>query len=128
MAEPTTPTNTASSKHKRHAKRADAGNTAFERARATVQGLESNPVGVLVGGLAVGLIAGALIPRSERETRALSSVGKRIAEGATAALTAAKAAGKEQLSANMLTRDAAKEGVRKIFDSAISAAKDSHTA
>lgn len=97
---------------------------AFDRARTTVEGLELNPVGVLVGGLAFGLIAGALIPRSNREKSALKPVGKRLAEGAVAALSAAKETGKEQLSASMLSKDAAKESVRKVFDTALAAAKE----
>lgn len=108
----------------KRAKLGKARDVAFDRARTTVQGLESNPVGVLVGGLAFGLIAGALIPRSEQEKRALKPVGKRIAEGAVAAVAAAKATGKEQLSTSVLTKDAAKESARKIFDSALQAAKE----
>lgn len=106
------------------AKMAKAKDTAFDRARTTVQGLESNPVGVLVGGLAFGLIAGALIPRSDREKTVLKPVGKRIAEGAVAALAAAKETGREQLSASVLSKDAAKESVRKVFDTALAAAKE----
>ncbi|WP_326524462.1 hypothetical protein [Sphingomonas sp.] len=117
-------TQTTAAKANRRAKLASARDTAFERAKTTVSGLESNPVGVLVGGLAFGLIAGALIPRSEREKDMLKPVGKRLAEGAGAALAAAKETGKEQLSASMLSRDAAREGARKIFDSALTAAKE----
>lgn len=100
-----------------------AKDTALERVRTTVSGLEANPMGVLVGGLAVGIVAGALIPRSEREKAALAPIGKRLAEGATAALAAAKETGKEQLSASVLSKDAAKESARKVFDSAFQAAK-----
>ena len=100
-----------------------ARDTAFERARSTVQGLESNPVGILVGGLAVGLIAGAFVPRSEREKDALRPVGKRLAEGAAAAVAAAKETGKEHLNASVLGGDAAKQSARAVFDSALAAAK-----
>ncbi len=102
---------------------ADARDAAFDKARSTVQGLESNPLGVLVGGLTVGLIAGVMIPRSEREKTLLGPVGKRLAEGATAAVVAARETGKEQLSGAVLGRDAAKESARKVFDSALSAAR-----
>lgn len=105
-----------------------ARDSAVERARATVSTLEANPMGVLVGGLAFGLVAGALIPRSDREKKALEPVGKRLAEGAVAALAAAKETGKEQLSGTMLSRDAATEGARKVFDSALQAAKGTKAA
>ncbi|HET9511656.1 MAG TPA: hypothetical protein VFO80_10960, partial [Sphingomonas sp.] len=106
----------AKTKPAKRAKLADAREAAFDRAKSAVQGLESNPVGVLVGGLTVGLIAGALIPRGAQEKKLLGTVGKRLAEGATAALVAARQTGKEQLSSAVLGRDAAKESARKVFD------------
>lgn len=118
-------TNSAERKAGRRRTIADARDAAFDKARSTVQGLESNPVGVLVGGLTVGLIAGVMIPRSEREKTLLGPVGKRLAEGATAAVVAARETGKEQLSGAVLGRDAAKESARKVFDSALSAARGS---
>lgn len=104
---------------------ADARDAAFDRARSAVEGLEANPVGLLVGGVAVGLIAGALVPRSDRERTALRPVGKRLAEGAVAAFAAAKETGREQLSTATLSTNSAKEGARAVFDSAVSAVKDS---
>ena len=121
MADQTT--NSPKPKKRRRDKIAEARDTAFERARSTVEGIEANPVGVLVGGLAFGLIAGALIPRSDREKRVLGTVGKRLADGAVAAVAAAKETGKEHLNASVLSRDAAKESARAVFDSALSAAK-----
>lgn len=116
-------TKSAKTKPAKRAKLADAREAAFDRAKSAVQGLESNPVGVLVGGLTVGLIAGALIPRGAQEKKLLGTVGKRLAEGATAALVAARQTGKEQLSSAVLGRDAAKESARKVFDSAVTAAR-----
>ncbi len=126
MAEPTNATQSDKPK-KNRAKLTDVRDTAFERARTTVQGLESNPISVLVGGLAFGLVAGALIPRSEREKTALRPVGKRLAQGAVAAVAAAKETGKEHLSASVLGKDAAKAGVRAVLDSAVSAARGGST-
>ena len=105
------------------AKLADARDSALDRARSAVEGIEANPVSVLVGGVAAGLIAGAFIPRSKREQDLLRPVGKRLVEGATAALAAAKETGRDQLTAGVMSRDAAKEGARKVFDSAFQAAK-----
>ena len=51
-------------------------------ARQTVAGIEANPVAVLAGGIAVGLLAGSLIPRSESETKLLRPVGKRLSDTA----------------------------------------------
>jgi len=102
----------------------EARDAAYGRAKSAVQGLEANPIGLLVGGVAVGLIAGAFVPRSDRERTALRPVGKRLAEGAVAALAAAKETGREQLSTSMLGKDAAKESARKVFDSVVTAAKE----
>lgn len=121
-------TDTQTQKQAKGDKLKAARDTALERARSTVSTLEANPMGVLVGGLAFGLVAGALIPRSNREKKALAPVGKRLAEGAVAALAAAKETGKEQLSASVLSRDAAAESARKVFDSAVQAAKGAKAA
>jgi hypothetical protein len=88
--------------------------------------IATNPLAVLAGGLAVGVVAGALLPRSERERRALDPLGRRIAEGATAAFAAAKDTGKERLNASILSKDAATESARQIFQSAVSAAKEAN--
>ena len=63
------------------------------KTKRVVNNLESNPLGILVGGLAVGALAGALIPRSAREKELLAPVGKRLSETVVAATAAAKAAG-----------------------------------
>lgn len=123
MAEQTNAPNAKPKPRSRRAKLADVKDSAFDRARSTVEGLESNPVGVLVGGLAFGLIAGALIPRTESEKKVLKPVGKRLAQGAAAAVAAAKETGKEHLNASVLSRDAATASMRAVFDSALNAAK-----
>ena len=111
---------TAVAGEKLQSARSAAGDAASRAADA----IEANPLAVLAGGLAAGVIAGALIPRTDREREALAPVGRRLAEGAVAAVAAAKTTGKEQLTASILSRDAAKEGARKVFDSALSAAKE----
>ncbi|URW76822.1 hypothetical protein M9980_06410 [Sphingomonas donggukensis] len=124
----TKPTNsTAQAKTGKRTALKDAADGAFDRARSTVKGLESNPVGVLVGGLVIGLLAGAFVPRSKQEKTALKGVGKTLAEGATAAFAAAKETGRQQLSGSMLSRDAAAESARMVFDSAVEAAKSTRS-
>ena len=51
-------------------------------ARAT-ETLDTNPLGVLAGGLALGAIAGALLPRTDREKELMRPVGAKL--GATPA-------------------------------------------
>jgi len=83
-------------------------------ARATAKA-ESNPLALLVGGAAVGALAGALIPRSAREKALLKPVGQRLGAVAAAALVAAKDAGRAELDARGLTPDGAKQKARGLF-------------
>ena len=102
-------------------KASDALSTTRDTARQTVQSLESNPLGILVGGLAVGVLAGALLPRSAREKELLAPLGKRIGDTAKAATQAAKDAGKSELDGLGLTKDAARSQVRSLFDGVVKA-------
>lgn len=86
-----------------------------EATRRAAQGIDANPLGILVGGLAVGALAGALIPRSAREKELLAPVGKRLGEGARAAAQAAKDAGRAELENNGLTADAGRDQVKSLL-------------
>ncbi|MBA3880570.1 MAG: hypothetical protein C0500_12740 [Sphingobium sp.] len=97
--------------------------TAAETARRTADTIEGNPLSVLVGGLAVGVLAGALIPKSAREVEALKPVGKRLTQGAGMAARAARDAGLAELAAAGISRDAAREQMRKLVGSVVDAAK-----
>lgn len=92
-------------------------------ARRTAQGIEGNPLAVLAGGIAAGVLAGALLPRTERETELLGPVGKRLTEGATAAARAARDAGTAELIAAGISRDAARAQVGKLIDGVMTAVK-----
>ncbi len=89
--------------------------SAADAARRAGQTLEANPLGILVGGLAVGAIAGALLPRSAREQELLAPVGKRLSTSARAAIDAAKDAGRTELESRGFTRDAGQEQVRNLL-------------
>lgn len=92
-------------------------------------GLEANPLAVLVGGIAVGALAGALLPRSDKEKELLAPVGQRLGETARQAFAAAKEAGKQELDGAGLTPGAARDrgkdllgGLTKALSSAGTAA------
>lgn len=95
---------------------ADALDRAGEAARRTAAGIDGNPVGLLVGGLAVGVIAGALLPRSDRERELLAPVGAKIGAHAKAALEAAREAGQAELDNAGISKDAARDQVRGLLD------------
>lgn len=114
----------AKAKAKAKAKLNEARNAARDAAQRAADAIEQNPLSLLIGGIAVGIVAGALIPRTEREKTVLAGVGKRIADTTSAAVKAARDTGKEQLSGSMLSKDAAKSGAQAIFGSALAAAKE----
>jgi hypothetical protein len=88
------------------------------------EAIENNPLALVAGGVALGVVLGALIPRLAKEKELLAPVGKRIAEGATAAAAAARDAGKAEIDALLPQRDAAKEQIGRIIGNAFTAAKD----
>lgn len=59
--------------------------------------VEGSPLAALAAGVVLGAVAGALIPRSERETEVLGPIGSKIGQAAAEAAKAARDAGKEQL-------------------------------
>src|SRR5687768_8795761 len=72
--------------------------SAYETAgRKTSQGIDSNPVAAVVGGLAIGAIVAALLPRTSREEELLGGVGRKLTDTARDAANAAKEAGRGQL-------------------------------
>lgn len=90
-------------------------------ARRTAAGIDGNPVSVLVGSIAVGVLAGTLLPRTQRETEMLGSVGKRLNDTAMAAARAARDAGTAELMAAGISRDAARAQVGKLLDGVVTA-------
>ncbi len=104
---------------------------AYDGARDSVAGagrkandaIEDSPLIALAGGLALGAILAAILPRTESESRLLRPVGDKLAGSAKAAAEAAKEAGTSRLAELGLTREKGAETLRSIFESASDAAK-----
>ncbi|WP_380781263.1 hypothetical protein [Sphingomonas sp. R86520] len=109
-------------------KAAEALEASKSTAKRTVGSLESNPLGILVGGLAVGALAGALIPRSAREKELLAPIGKRIGETIVAATAAAKDAGRSELGELGLTKDNARDQAKGLLEGIVKAVTTAGTA
>ncbi len=107
-------------------KASDAYAAAREKARSARQsaadGLEGNPISALLGGLAIGAVIGALLPRTEREAKAVGAVGEKIRGAASEAVDAAREAGREKLAELGLSRDNARDTVKSLLDGVIAAA------
>lgn len=91
----------------------DAYDSARERTR---DGIDGSPLVALGGGLALGALIAALLPKTETEERLMGPLGGRITDGARAAANAAKEASREKLSELNLTREAGKGVVQSVFD------------
>ena len=104
---------------------------AYDGARESVAGagrkandaIDDSPLIALAGGLALGAILAAILPRTEAETRALRPVGNKLAGTAKAAAEAAKEAGTSRLAELGLTREKGAETLRSIFEGTSDAAK-----
>lgn len=90
--------------------------------------VENNPLSVLAGGLALGALVGALVPRSEREKELLAPMGKKIGLAAVAALSAAKEAGRGELEELGLTKDGAREQAKSLLQGVATAASNAGAA
>jgi hypothetical protein len=100
--------------------------SAYETAgRKTSQGIDSNPVAAVVGGLAVGAIVAALLPRTSREEELLGGVGRKISDSARQAAQAAKDAGRSQLDELGLSREGLQGKLNEFTDRAVGAVKTS---
>jgi hypothetical protein len=100
--------------------------SAYETAgRKTSEGIESNPVAAVVGGLAVGALVAALLPRTEREEQLLGSAGRKINDTAREAAQAAREAGRQQLDELGLSKEGLRSRIDGITDQAVGVAKSS---
>jgi hypothetical protein len=90
----------------------------------TSRRVEDNPLAILAGGIAIGMIAGALLPKTEREKAVLGPLGKRITSTAGAAVAAARDVGKQELSALTPDTGSAKARASSIVEHVLLAAKE----
>ena len=100
----------------------DAYDSARERARDQLGG---SPLLALGGGLALGALVAALLPRSRAEERLMGKVGSRITTSARDAFDAAKEAGRERLTELNITKDAGASAVQSLIDGLGEAARSS---
>lgn len=101
---------------------------AREKTAGAGQTLEANPLSALLGGIAIGAIAGALIPRLEKEKELLAPLGAKIGEAARAALEAGRSAGTGALDEAGLSSDQLRSQVSKLVEQALKAAGTAGTA
>jgi hypothetical protein len=84
-------------------------------------GIEANPISALVGGIALGAVAAAFVPRTDQEARLLAPVGQRLSDTALGAIDAAKDTAKSELGVLGLSRDSARSQVSRILEGVLQA-------
>lgn len=114
--------NRTSSKASSRERAIEAYDSARERTRDQI---ETSPLLALGGGLAIGALVGALLPKSRVEDRLLGDAGARVTGGAKNAFDAAKEAGREKLAELNITRDAGRGAVQSLVDGLTEAARTS---
>jgi ElaB/YqjD/DUF883 family membrane-anchored ribosome-binding protein len=78
-------------------------------------GIEEAPLIALAGGLAVGVLLAALLPRTRQEDKLLGPIGERITGGARNAVEAAKEAGRDKMNELNLTADAGSSALQTLL-------------
>lgn len=108
--------------------RAKAEETYESAAARTAETVERNPLAVLAGGLAVGMLIGALLPRTRRETELLGPYGSQITDRARRAATAAREVGHEKFDEFGFVKDAVGNTAKQFLDTARQAASEAGSA
>lgn len=107
------------------AARERAGDAYQSAAERTSQTIETNPMAAVAGGLALGLIAGALLPRTEREEQLLGPTGRKITDKAREATQAAKDAARQQVDELGLSKDGLQQRLGEFTERAAGAVRSS---
>jgi ElaB/YqjD/DUF883 family membrane-anchored ribosome-binding protein len=100
-----------------------ARDTASRATQRTSERIDTNPVAALIGGIALGGLVAWLLPKTQRETEALGSVGSKITDSAKQAAQTAFDAGKQQV--NEIKENAATKVGQAVMDAVSSAATGS---
>ena len=114
---------TDTAKAKSNATSAAARKLATKASARASGGIDKNPLAIILGGVALGAIVGALLPRTERETKLMGNAGKKLNKKAKKMAEAAKDAGKKKVDSLGLNSDAARDQFRALVIKATEAVK-----
>ncbi len=98
----------------------DATRKAAEKSSDTIN---KNPLTAVLGGLTLGAIIAALLPRTKVEDKMVGSAGKAINDTAKKAVDAAKDAGQEKMAEMGLSSGSLRDQFKDLFGKALEVAK-----
>jgi ElaB/YqjD/DUF883 family membrane-anchored ribosome-binding protein len=101
---------------------------AKKAADKTAEGVDKNPLAAIAGGLVVGAILAALLPRTARENKLVGNVGSKVRATASKAAKNARETAKEQLDSLGVNADAAKGQLRDLVSKISEAASSAGSA
>lgn len=118
----------ATAKDKANELLGSARSTATQARQKTADGIDSSPVAALIGGLALGALAAAVLPRTRKEDEMFGEIGGRINDTARGAAQAAKDAGRDKLDELGINKDAAMDKAKELAQSVSGVVKESANA
>ncbi len=89
----------------------------------TEETIETSPLAMVAGGVALGAIIAALLPKSEREKKILGGAGRKLNNTAKLAAKAAKSAGAAHMVDVGLNSEALRRQAKDIFQKGVETAK-----
>ena len=106
----------AANRAKQQAEKAAANTKAGAKKAAakTTESVDKNPLAAIAGGLVVGAIVAALLPRTARENKLVGNVGTKVRSTASKAAKNAKETAKDQLDSLGVNAGAAKDQLREL--------------
>ncbi|AMO71561.1 DUF883 family protein [Sphingorhabdus sp. M41] len=103
----------------------DAAKKAVAKSEET---LTNSPLAIVAGGAVLGILIGALLPKSKAEGKYVGGAGRKINETARTAYQAAKDASRDQIGELGLSNDNMRAQFKDLFGKAIEAAKSAMAA
>lgn len=89
---------------------------------------DANPLALVAGGAALGVVLGMLLPRLAKERELLDPLGKQLADRAHQTIDAVKETGKAEIESLMPGRDETREKFAALLTNVVDAAKNSNNA
>jgi hypothetical protein len=91
-----------------------ASQQAGRASEKVTDGIDANPIAALVGGLALGGLLAAILPKTQREEELVGDYGRKINDRARDVVRAAKEAGVTKLDELGYNRDNAKQKIQSL--------------